>query len=59
LDFDPQAGHEQMKRRPAFVLSPSSFNEVLGLAFAAPVTTKPKGHDFEVSLPAGWAQKAS
>ena len=22
LDFDPQAGHEQMKRRPALVLSP-------------------------------------
>lgn len=57
LDFDPQAGHEQMKRRPALVLSPSSFNEVFGLAFVAPVTTKPKGHDFEVPLPAGCGAK--
>lgn len=53
LDFDPQAGHEQMKRRAALVLSPSSFNSVFGLAFVAPVTTKPKGHAFEIALPAG------
>ena len=51
LDFDPQAGHEQMKRRPALVLSPAAFNEVFGLAFVAPVTTKPKGHAFEIPLP--------
>ena len=51
LDFDPQAGHEQMKRRPALVLSPAAFNEAFGLAFVAPVTTKPKGHAFEVPLP--------
>ncbi|MGH7708989.1 MAG: type II toxin-antitoxin system PemK/MazF family toxin [Vulcanimicrobiaceae bacterium] len=53
LDFDPQAGREQMKRRPALVLSPSSFNEIFGLAFVAPVTSKPKGHAFEVPLPPG------
>ena len=53
LDFDPQAGHEQMKRRPALVLSPTSFNRVFGLAFVAPITGKPKGHGFEVVLPAG------
>ena len=52
LDFDPQAGHEQMKRRPALVLSPAAFNEAFGLAYVAPVTTKPKGHAFEVPLPA-------
>ncbi len=57
LDFDPQVGHEQMKRRPALVLSPASFNEAFGLAFVAPVTTKPKGHAFEVSLPAGCGVK--
>jgi mRNA interferase MazF len=51
LDFDPQAGHEQMKRRPALVLSPAAFNETFGLAFVAPVTTKPKGHAFEIPLP--------
>jgi mRNA interferase MazF len=52
MDFDPQAGHEQMKRRPALVLSSAEFNDVFGLAFVAPVTTKPKGHAFEVPLPA-------
>jgi len=57
LDFDPQAGHEQMKRRPALVLSPASFNEAFGLAFVAPVTTKPKGHAFEVPLPVGCGAK--
>jgi len=53
LDFDPQAGREQMKRRPALVLSPAAFNRTFSLAFVAPVTTKPKGHAFEIPLPAG------
>ncbi len=51
LDFDPQAGHEQMKRRPALVLSAAAFNDAFGLAFVAPITTKPRGHAFEVPLP--------
>lgn len=51
MDFDPQAGHEQMKRRPALVLSPVEFNSAFGLAFVAPITTRPRGHDFEVPLP--------
>ena len=51
VDSDPQAGHEQMKRRPALVLSPDSFNRVFGLAFVAPVTSNPKGHAFEIALP--------
>jgi mRNA interferase MazF len=53
LDFDPQAGREQMKRRPALVISPAAFNEAFGLAFVAPVTSKPKGHAFEVRIPTG------
>jgi len=51
LDFDPQLGHKQKKRRPALVLSPASFNSTFGLAFVAPITTKAKGHAFEVPLP--------
>ena len=51
IDFDPQTGHEQMKRRPALVLSPRAFNGALGLAYIAPISTKPKGHAFEVALP--------
>jgi mRNA interferase MazF len=53
LDFDPQPGCEQMKRRPALVLSPAEFNAAFGLAFVAPVTTRPKGNAFEIALPAG------
>ncbi|TAM58563.1 mRNA-degrading endonuclease [bacterium] len=53
LDFDPGAGHEQAKCRPALVLSPAEFNAAFGLAIVCPVSTKPKGHAFEVALPAG------
>lgn len=59
LDFDPQAGHEQMKRRPALVLSPRDFNRAFGLAYVVPVTSKPKGHAFELPLPGGCGAKGS
>lgn len=59
LDFEPQAGREQMKRRPALVLSPVAFNRAFGLAFMAPITTKPKGHAFELALPTGLRVKGS
>ncbi|MSU64897.1 MAG: mRNA-degrading endonuclease [Opitutus sp.] len=51
LSFDPQAGHEQAGRRPAFVLSPESYNRKTGLFLACPVTTKSKSYPFEVPLP--------
>ena len=54
LSFDPQTGHEQAKRRPALVLSTAAFNEAFGVAFVAPVTSKPRGHAFEVALPDGF-----
>lgn len=53
LSFDPQAGHEQAGRRPAFVLSPETYNRKTGLFLACPVTSKVKGYPFEVTLPAG------
>ena len=53
LSFDPQAGHEQAGRRPAFVLSPESYNRKTGLFLACPVTSKVKGYPFEVVLPDG------
>ena len=49
-DFDPAAGHEQKMKRPALVLSPDAFNEKLGLALVAPVTSTVRGHGFEVVL---------
>lgn len=53
LTFDPQAGHEQAGRRPAFVVSPEPYNRKTGLFLACPVTSRVKGYPFEVSLPSG------
>jgi mRNA interferase MazF len=53
LDFDPQAGHEQARRRPAVVLSPASYNGVTSRALCCPVTSQVKGYPFEVAMPAG------
>ena len=48
LEFDPQAGHEQAGHRPALVISPASYNGKTGLMVCCPMTTKIKGHPFEV-----------
>lgn len=53
LQFNPQAGHEQAGRRPALVISPSSYNRRVGLAVCCPVTSQIKGYPFEVLLPEG------
>ncbi|MCL2522989.1 MAG: endoribonuclease MazF [Betaproteobacteria bacterium] len=50
LHFNPQAGHEQAGRRPAAVLSPSSYNGRVGLMLCCPMTTQIKGYPFEVLL---------
>jgi len=50
INFDPQAGHEQAKHRPAVVLSPASYNDRAGLLICCPTTTKIKGYPFEVKL---------
>jgi mRNA interferase MazF len=55
LSFDPQAGHEQAGRRPAFVVSPETYNRKTGLFLACPITSKMKGYPFEVALPNGLA----
>lgn len=53
LNFDPQAGHEQGRRRPALTLSPKAYNARAGLALFCPVTSRVKGYPFEVPLPPG------
>ena len=53
LDFDPQSGHEQAGRRPAFVISPRAYNEKVGLALFCPITSQVKGYPFEVAIPKG------
>ncbi|HHO48395.1 MAG TPA: mRNA-degrading endonuclease [Desulfobacteraceae bacterium] len=49
-NFDPAAGHEQMGKRPALILSPGSFNKKVLLAMAAPITSRVRGHGFEVVI---------
>ncbi len=51
LDFDPSAGKEIMKRRPAFVISRKMFNEHTGFAVVAPITGTVRGMKLEVVLP--------
>lgn len=53
ITFNPQAGHEQAGRRPALVLSPSSYNGKVGLAILCPITSQVKGYPFEVTIPSG------
>jgi len=53
LTFDPQAGREQAGRRPALVLSPSSYNVKSGLALLCPITSRVKKYPFEVAVPPG------
>jgi len=48
LEFDPQAGNDQAGHRPAVVLSPAAYNSKTGLLVCCPLTTKIKGHPFEV-----------
>jgi mRNA interferase MazF len=50
LDFDPQAGREQGRRRPALVLTDQSYNRASGLMIVCPLTSKRKPYPF--ALPA-------
>ena len=49
-NFDPAAGHEQTGKRPALILSPESFNNKILLAMAAPISSRVRGHGFEVPV---------
>ncbi len=53
MTFDPQAGHEQMGRRPALVVSVDAFNKATRLAFCCPITNTDRGTAFHVKVPAG------
>jgi mRNA interferase MazF len=46
LDFDPQAGREQAKRRPALVVTDRDYNRVSGLAVVCPLTSRRKPYPF-------------
>ena len=51
LDFDPSAGKEIIKRRPAFVISQRAFNLHSKMLIVAPITSTIRGGRLEVLLP--------
>ena len=53
IDFEPQAGREIQKTRPAIVLSPAYYNGKVHLVVLCPITSRSKGFSFEVPLPNG------
>ncbi|BBD57490.1 transcriptional modulator of MazE/toxin MazF [Nostoc sp. HK-01] len=54
LDFEPTRGHEQKGVRPAFVISPYTYNEKTSLALLMPITKQQKGYPLEVIIPSGF-----
>ncbi|MDP4840137.1 MAG: type II toxin-antitoxin system PemK/MazF family toxin [Alphaproteobacteria bacterium] len=53
LDFNPQTGKEQAKKRPALVISPKIYNAKSSLSLVLPITGKYRGWGFEIPLPRG------
>ena len=51
LTFDPQSGHEQKGRRPAFVVSKLPFNQRTGMAILCPITNTKRKSPFHVAVP--------
>lgn len=50
LDFNPQTGHEQKGKRPAFVASNSTFHKLTNLAIVCPITNTDRGFPLHVPL---------
>lgn len=50
LDFNPQTGHEQKGRRPAYVASNHDFHKLTNLAIVCPITNTVKGFPLHVPL---------
>jgi mRNA interferase MazF len=50
LDFDPQVGREQAKRRPALILTDQRYNRASGLAVVCPLTSKRKPYPFALPI---------
>jgi mRNA interferase MazF len=50
LNFDPQAGREQGRRRPALVLTNLAYNRASGLAVVCPLTSRRKPYAFALPV---------
>jgi mRNA interferase MazF len=53
MNFDPQIGREQAKRRPALVLTDQRYNRASGLAIVCPLTSKRKPYPFALPVTVG------
>lgn len=59
LNFQPAAGREIDKRRPAIVLSPVAYNRAAGLCIAVPVSTDLTPGPLWIPMPDGYLPKPS
>ncbi|HVT87783.1 MAG TPA: type II toxin-antitoxin system PemK/MazF family toxin [Tepidisphaeraceae bacterium] len=59
LNFQPAAGREIDKRRPAIVLSPRQYNRKSGLCVAIPVSTDLTPGPLWIKMPDGYLSKPS
>ena len=50
LNFDPQAGRKQGRRRPALVLTDQAYNRASGLVIVCPLTSKRKPYPFALPV---------
>lgn len=53
VNFTPQVGHEQAGKRPAIVLTESTYNSTTGMMIVCPITKHAKGYPFEVEITKG------
>ena len=58
MDFDPQVGREQAKRRPALILTDLRYNRASGLAVVCPLTSKVKPYPFALPIKVGGVEGA-
>jgi len=50
LDFDPQVGREQAKRRPVLVITDRSYNQASGLVVVCPLTSRRRSYPFALPV---------
>lgn len=59
VNFQPSAGREMDKRRPALVLSPKIYNRKTGFCVAAPISSDRQQSPFYLDVPAGLLDRQS
>ena len=50
INLNPQAGHEQMGRRPAVVITNQTYNRFSKMLMLCPITNTNKRHPFHIEL---------